>query len=226
VIGLVQAGSQSMADRYSYIPSIGILMVLVWGVHQMTKGWHYQSIIFGTAGGVLVLACIMLTRHEMIYWQDGVSLWRRAVAVTENNYDAHNWLGRALSMQKRYDDAMREFQEAVKLKPGDLKSSNDLVIAVGMKEKQPHPPFVQQNLEWLAVWPAMIPFFSRKLSAPKTGHLVIVGLFVSWKRRESSPAGHEQRVLGCAFSLNGTNRLDERLHFGVILLSGRTFHAA
>ena len=118
VIGLVQAGSQSMADRYSYIPSIGILMVLVWGVHQMTRGWHHQGIILSMAGGALVLACIILTRHQIGYWKDDVSVWRRAVAVTGNNYDAHNRLGRALSSQKRFAEAVREFQEAARLNPG------------------------------------------------------------------------------------------------------------
>jgi hypothetical protein len=65
-------------------------------MHQKTKGWHYQGILSGVADGVAVLACIALTRHETVYWQDEVSLWRRAVAVTENNYDAHYRLGNAL----------------------------------------------------------------------------------------------------------------------------------
>ena len=64
-----------MADRYTYIPSIGILMVLVWGTCRMTRGWHYQSIGLGAAGGVLALICIVLTRHQLGYWKDGVSLW-------------------------------------------------------------------------------------------------------------------------------------------------------
>jgi tetratricopeptide (TPR) repeat protein len=126
VIGLVQAGSQSMADRYSYIPSIGILMVLVWGAHQMTKSWHHQGVILGTTGGVLVLACIVLTRHQIGYWKDDVSVWQRAVAVTENNYGAHNMLGRTWFSQGRMDEAIREFQEAVRLNPGFAEAYNSL----------------------------------------------------------------------------------------------------
>ena len=116
-IGLVQVGSQFMADCFSYIPSIGILMVLVWGADQMTKRWHHRDILSGLIGGALVLACMLLTRHQIGYWQDGVSVWRRAVAVTENNYDAHNRLGRAWFSQGRLDEAVRELQEAVRLNP-------------------------------------------------------------------------------------------------------------
>ena len=118
VIGLAQAGDESMADRYSYIPSIGILMILAWGTCQVTRGWHSQSIGLGAVGGVLALVCIGMTRHQIGYWKDEVSLWRHAVAVTENNYQAHNRLGRALSSQKRYAEAAREFQEAARLNPG------------------------------------------------------------------------------------------------------------
>ena len=117
VIGLIQVGSQSMADRYSYIPSIGILVVLVWGMHQMTKGWHYQGALSAVVAAVMIPACIALTRQQTVYWQDGVFLWRRAVAVTKNNYDAHNRLGRAWASQGRLDEAMRAFQEAVRLNP-------------------------------------------------------------------------------------------------------------
>jgi tetratricopeptide (TPR) repeat protein len=117
VLGLVPVGAQAMADRYSYIPSVGILIVLVWGTCQMTRGWHYQSIGLGAVGGMLVLICIVLTRHQLGYWKDDVSVWERAIAVTENNYDAHNMLGRAWYAQGRMDDAIREIQEVVRLNP-------------------------------------------------------------------------------------------------------------
>jgi tetratricopeptide (TPR) repeat protein len=117
-IGLVQVGSQSMADRYTYIPSIGILMILVWGTCRMAGGWRWWNIILGATGGVLILVCIVLTRHQIDYWKDGVSVWSRAVAVTENNYAAHNNLGRAFYLQGRMDEAIREIQEVTRLNPG------------------------------------------------------------------------------------------------------------
>jgi tetratricopeptide (TPR) repeat protein len=126
VLGLVSVGAQAMADRYSYIPSIGILMILVWGTCQMTREWHYQGIILGTTGGVLALACIVLTRHQIGYWKDDVSVWRRAVAVTENNYEAHNQLGSAFYSQGRMAEAICEFQEVVRLNPGFAGAYNSL----------------------------------------------------------------------------------------------------
>jgi tetratricopeptide (TPR) repeat protein len=126
VLGLVPVGAQAMADRYSYIPSIGILIVLVWGTCQVTRGWHCRSIGLGAAGGVLALICIVLTRHQIVYWKNDVSVWERAIAVTENNYDAHNMLGRAWFAQGRVDDAIREFQEVVRLNPGFAEAHNVL----------------------------------------------------------------------------------------------------
>jgi tetratricopeptide (TPR) repeat protein len=126
VLGLVPVGAQAMADRYSYIPSIGILMILVWGTCQMTREWHYQGIGLGAAGGVLALVCIVLTRHQIGYWKDDISVWQRAVAVTGNNYDAHNMLGRAFGVRKRVDEALREFQEVVRLNPGFAEPQNTL----------------------------------------------------------------------------------------------------
>ena len=125
-IGLVQVGVQSMADRYTYIPSLGILMVFVWGTCQMTRGWHYQSLGLGAAGGMLALVCIVLTRHQMGYWKNGVSVWRHAVSVTENNFGAHNCLGCTWFTQGRWDEAIREFQEVVRLKPGFAEAYNSL----------------------------------------------------------------------------------------------------
>ncbi|HTY89442.1 MAG TPA: tetratricopeptide repeat protein [Candidatus Acidoferrum sp.] len=117
VIGLIQVGAQALADRYTYIPSLGILILGVWEFHRLTKNRSRQAIWGGITGGVLVLACLLLTRHQLIFWHDGVSLWRRAVAMTQNNYDAHNRLGRALYLQQHFDAAARELEAATQLNP-------------------------------------------------------------------------------------------------------------
>lgn len=117
VIGLIQVGAQGMADRYSYIPSIGILIPVVWEFHRLGVSWRCRNLVGGIAGGALLLACVLLTRHQITFWRNGVCLWQRAVAVTENNYDAHNRLGRALYARGSFAEAVREFQEAIRLNP-------------------------------------------------------------------------------------------------------------
>jgi Flp pilus assembly protein TadD len=128
VIGLVQAGSQSMADRFTYIPCLGLLFALVWETHGLTTRWRHQGISLCTAGSMITLGCIALTRHQTSYWKDGVAVWGHAVAMEKNDYDAHDRLGRALAEQAdivvnasnrlaAINGAIREFQEAIRLKP-------------------------------------------------------------------------------------------------------------
>jgi len=117
VLGLVSVGAQAMADRYVYLPSIGILIVLVWGLSRLTNAWRYQRIGLGAVAGVLIAICVALTRQQISYWKDGISVWQRAVTVTEHNYQAHNWLGLALYSQGRFAEAIPEFEEAARLNP-------------------------------------------------------------------------------------------------------------
>ena len=116
-IGLVQVGTQSMADRYVYIPCLGVLISLVWGVGELTRRWRYQAAGLAVIGGVVLLVCVALTRHQVGYWKDGVTVWGHTVAVEKDNYSAHDILGRALFVQGRFDEAIREFQESIRLKP-------------------------------------------------------------------------------------------------------------
>jgi tetratricopeptide (TPR) repeat protein len=117
VIGLVPVGTHSLADRYLYIPCLGILVALVWGACELNRRWRHQTFDLSVTGGVLALVCIGLTRHQIGFWHDGVSVWSRAITVEKNNYDAHDRLGRAFFSYQRIDEAIREFQEAVRLKP-------------------------------------------------------------------------------------------------------------
>jgi tetratricopeptide (TPR) repeat protein len=133
VIGLVQVGHQSMADRYSYVPSIGVLIALVWGMHAMTRGWRWQALSLSAAGGAAALVCAGLTRHQCGYWKDDLSVYNRALAVTENNFSAHNKLARALVAQGRLDAAIGEFQEAVRLKPDFVEGQCSLGKALALE---------------------------------------------------------------------------------------------
>ena len=133
VIGLVAVGEQSIANRYTYLPSIGILILLAWTAHDLTRRWRHQVVTASLAVAGVILVCIALTRHNAGYWRDSETLFRHAVQTTRNNYGAHSNLGHALLGQGRLDDALDQFQEAVRLRPGAAATHNNLGIALDMK---------------------------------------------------------------------------------------------
>jgi protein O-mannosyl-transferase len=115
MIGIVQVGEQAMADRYLYIPMIGILIALVWAVWQfaeenaLSKHW----IGIPAVGTVLVLGA--LTHHQLGYWKDGETLWRYTISVTKANYVAHDMLGVVLHKKGRVEEAIAELEKAESL---------------------------------------------------------------------------------------------------------------
>ena len=117
VIGLVQVGNQAMADRYTYIPSIGLLLMAVWGMNEFQRRWPATwTLLFGGVGVALV-CCLIGTRRQLAHWHDSVSVFARAVAVTENNAVAHNNLGVALANAGRSREAIDHYAAALQLKP-------------------------------------------------------------------------------------------------------------
>jgi TolA-binding protein len=117
VIGLVQVGSQAMADRYTYVPLIGIFMIISWGVPDFAARWRYKKIGFATAGAVILSILTAMTGQQIKYWKNSNTLFEHALDVTDNNYLAHNNLGRALEEQGRTDDAISHYTEALQINP-------------------------------------------------------------------------------------------------------------
>jgi tetratricopeptide (TPR) repeat protein len=115
VIGLVQVGLQSMADRYSYVPSIGIFVLLIWGICDFFPASRKR--LLRVVGATAISLCALLTSLQLPHWQNSVALFERAIAVTEQNYVAHNNLGEALDAIGQADKAIAHYQEAIRLKP-------------------------------------------------------------------------------------------------------------
>jgi Flp pilus assembly protein TadD len=130
VIGLVQVGEQAMADRYTYIPSLGMLIVVIWGAYELTRSWRYQELALSVAGCAVIVLCLGLTRQQLGHWKDSESLFRHALEVTENNYLAHNDLGTALDRKGQTDEAISQFRTAIRLTPDYAEAHNNLGIAL------------------------------------------------------------------------------------------------
>ena len=127
VIGLIQLAAYSHADRYTYVPLIGLFVSLVWGVGELASQWRRPALgCAGAAVAAVILLCVGLTRQQLGHWQDSETLFRHALAVTENSYLAHNNLGTALDEKGQTDEAISQFQEAIRLKPDDVETHSNL----------------------------------------------------------------------------------------------------
>lgn len=117
VIGLVQVGTQARADRYTYIPSIGISIVVAWGAAELSGKWRYRKLILTTSAAIVTAAMLLSARMQVRHWQDSLTLFSRAVEVTRGNYVGHAGLGKALHARGRLDEAVRQYNQALKIKP-------------------------------------------------------------------------------------------------------------
>jgi tetratricopeptide (TPR) repeat protein len=115
VIGLVQVGGQAHADRYTYLPEIGLCLAIVWAAWDLTTSWHYRFWLLGlTACGMIpiLMACAW---KQTAYWCDSESLWSHALACTSGNFVAHNNLGYALAAKGQTAEAIEHYQKALEI---------------------------------------------------------------------------------------------------------------
>jgi tetratricopeptide (TPR) repeat protein len=117
VIGLVQVGSQGMADRYTYVPLIGLFLLLTWGVSDLAAAWDLPRRCLVAATAVVLFACGALTWFQVGHWQSTLHLWEHAARVTENNALAHVNLGACYDEQGRLAAAREEFEKAAAINP-------------------------------------------------------------------------------------------------------------
>jgi Flp pilus assembly protein TadD len=133
VIGLVQVGDQAMADRYTYIPSLGVLILAIWGAHELSRRRPYGGMALSVTGSAAILLCLALTRKQLEHWKDSEALFRHALAVTKSNWVAHYNFGVVLGRKGQMDGAISQYQEAIHLKPNYSDTHNNLGIALGKK---------------------------------------------------------------------------------------------
>ncbi|MGO8743832.1 MAG: tetratricopeptide repeat protein [Limisphaerales bacterium] len=117
VIGLFQVGVQSLADRYTYIPLLGVFWIVVWVAADLIARWRLPGRVVVFAALLVLGTCAARTRAQLDYWRDGESLFRHAIALTENNFVAFDGLGRALYNQGRLDEAVFYYLKSLEIRP-------------------------------------------------------------------------------------------------------------
>ena len=115
VIGLIQVGSQSMGDRFTYLSLIGLLITFAWGAGDLLASLRVHRLLVGASALAVVATCAGAARAQVGYWKDSETLWRRAVDVVPNNDLAHANLGLVLAAAGRLDEALAHFSEAVRI---------------------------------------------------------------------------------------------------------------
>jgi tetratricopeptide (TPR) repeat protein len=118
VIGFLQIGQHALADRYTYVPLIGIFLAAVWYAADVTPARWRRPVLVPAAVLVLLL-CAAATWRQVGVWHDSITLWERTLGMTQDNYLAHYDLGKALEAAGREDEALDQFLAAVRLRPWD-----------------------------------------------------------------------------------------------------------
>ncbi|OHE89167.1 MAG: hypothetical protein A3G75_16095, partial [Verrucomicrobia bacterium RIFCSPLOWO2_12_FULL_64_8] len=135
VIGLIQAGDQALADRFSYVPLVGLFIMVAWGIPELLARWRYRSIALPATAGLTLLACAISSWNQVQYWKSSMTLWTRTLNVTTGNYRAHHNLGLALAISGKGDEASAYFSEALRLKPDFAEAHNNLGSALANQGK-------------------------------------------------------------------------------------------
>ncbi len=135
VIGLVQVGLQGMADRYTYVPLIGLFIIIAWGPIEIFGKLKYKTAVLSTAAIVILSVLSGLTWIQVGYWQNSFTLFEHTVAVTTNNDLMHYNLGSMYLREGKTDEAIKHYTESVKIKPDQPTIHNNLAILFGRQGK-------------------------------------------------------------------------------------------
>jgi tetratricopeptide (TPR) repeat protein len=129
VIGIIQIGNYSMADRYHYLPSIGIAVMLAWGIPLLfpSKDMHKKILFLAGIAALVIMA--VLTWKQCGYWKNSATLFSHSLQVTKNNHLAHNSFGLVLFEEGKIEDAIYHFNQAIRIMPNFARGYNNRGIA-------------------------------------------------------------------------------------------------
>lgn len=130
VIGVIQVGTHGMADRYMYVPSIGVWIIVAWTGAELVKRVPASRLWLANAATAALVACLALTWQQVGYWRDGVALFSHNIEVTTNNGRAHGLLGNALLLEGRYSEALPHFEEGLRWGHHEMKCNHGMALAL------------------------------------------------------------------------------------------------
>ena len=131
VIGLVQVGAQAMADRYTYVPMVGLFVVIAWGACEMLARLRYQKIILGAAMVAILSTLGVCTWQQVGYWRDAVTLFQRAIEVTENNEKMYLAMSQIMFEQGKAEEAIKYLGQTLGGQSADKEASDGLQMILG-----------------------------------------------------------------------------------------------
>ena len=137
VIGLVQVGWQAHADRYTYLPQIGISIIVAWGAADLTVRWRFRRVVTGVAGALAVGGLMVLAGQQVDHWSSSIRLWTHTLAVTQNNDVAERGLGTALVKVGQVQQAIVHDRAALRIRPGDANALTNLANALFQAKEFP-----------------------------------------------------------------------------------------
>ena len=135
VIGLLQVGAQAWADRYTYLPLIGVFIMIAWGARDLFSFWQCRRQALGFASLIVVAALMVCASIQTSHWRNSESLWIHTLACTSRNYVAHCDLGSVLAKQGRVAEAIEQYQATLELKPDYADAHNNLAILLAGQGK-------------------------------------------------------------------------------------------
>ena len=115
VLGVLQIGMQGHADRYSYLPQIGLYLLLTWAIADLANSWRYRREILGISAAIVLVALSWIARPQVRFWRNSEALWRRTLAVTTDNHVAHNNLGALLESRGQVDEALSHYRQTINI---------------------------------------------------------------------------------------------------------------
>jgi tetratricopeptide (TPR) repeat protein len=134
-IGLVQVGMQSLADRYTYLPLVGIFIMLTWGAGEICKHWRLPRQVMWSMAILILAACTTYTMGQLRYWQNSGTLFSHTIAVTKNNDIAFYSLGEYCASRDRLDEAVDDYLKAIQIRPSYDDALNNLGVALAREGK-------------------------------------------------------------------------------------------